>query len=713
VDTLEGKPPAFTDVAPLLAPRSIAVIGASDQPGNLGGVAIKLLQRFKYPGTIWPINPKRPAVHGIACHARVADLPASADLAIFATAAETIPGLVRECVAAGIRSGIAWAGGFAEGGERGLALQQEIGELCRNAGFALAGPNCIGIINTWMPMTASFASFLAETTELTRGNISMVSQSGGLATMAQALAQQAGFGFRYMISSGNEAVLTTADYIHALANDPHTKVIATYVEGIRDGDTFVAALREARDAGKPVVVLKGGDTPASARAAAAHTGALAGERRVWDAIFRDTAAIRVHSLEELLDTLLFLSSTEAEKLPAGNGVAVITFGGGSGVLAADQCARNGLATPRLSAATLENLRPLVPAIAAVENPIDLTPLVYNQAQWFEKFGAALDTIAADPAIHTVLLQFGPQAQRGADVAQEICAFRRRTAKTVCIAWPLAPSVVPPVLRREGVHSFMEYARAIATLGRLAQRHVQANDPRMSERAAPTAFDWSAHVPHAAPGAVISEHACHALLKAAGLPVAAGQLALSEGEAVGMAQAVGLPVAMKGISPAVTHRAAAGLLALGVGSPDDVRKSYRRLRADAAAAGIDLDGIYVQHMVDGGIEVLVSAFRDPVFGPMVSVGAGGVFTEMIDDVTFERAPVGETAALAMIGRLRLAAGAARLKAPPDQRLLAQFVARFSQLAAGAPYRQFVLEVNPVKWSADHVTAVDGLLLIEQP
>ncbi len=704
------KLPGFADVSRLLAPRSIAVIGASDQPGNLGGVAIRLSQKFGYPGTLWPINPRRAEVHGIPCHARVADLPAPADLALIATAAESVAGLVRECAEAGIHHGIVWAGGFAEVGGRGRTLQHELVEACRDTGFALAGPNCIGIIDSWMPVTASFASFLTEIDVLVRGDISMISQSGGTATMAQAFAQQAGFGFRYMISSGNEAVLTASDYLHALVADPHTKVIAAYLEGVEDGERFLAALAEARAAGKPVVVLKGGETAASARAAVAHTGALAGERRVWDAVLRDAGAIQVRSLEELLDNVLFLSSAPLNKLPAGNGVAVVTFGGGGGVLAADQAARNGLVMPLLAAQTRDALRPLVPPIAAIENPVDLTPQAFNRAEWFGRFPQALDVIAADPAIHSILLQFGPMAQRGMEVAMAICDFSQRTSKTVCFAWPLAPRGVPELLHEQGVYIFTEHARAIAVLAQLARRHeVVASE--IEGGAAPMPFDWSTHLPNVAAARITSEPDCHRLLAAAGLAVAAGRLARSEDEASESALAVGWPVAMKGISPAVTHRAAAGLVALGVGSDAEARTTYRRLTERADAAGVALDGIYVQRMISGGVEVLVSAFRDPVFGPMISCGAGGNLTELIDDVTVRRAPVSEEQALLMIDRLRLARRARTMPEPPDCGLLAGFIARLSQLAAGAPWRRFVLEINPLVWRPDQVTAVDGLLVVD--
>lgn len=710
--TGQGGMRPFGDLSRLLAPQSIAVVGASDQPGNLGGVAIRFLQKFGYPGTIWPVNPRRKEVHGIPCLARLADLPRAADLAILATGAESAPGLVRECAAAGIRFGVIWAGGFAEAGGHGRALQDALEAACRATGFAIAGPNCIGIINTWLPAVSSFASFLLETDKLVRGSISMVSQSGGLATMAQAFAQRAGSGFRYMISGGNEATLTIADYIHALAHDADTKVIALYLEGVRDGDRFLAALDAAREAGKPVVVLKGGDTAASARAAAAHTGALAGEGRVWDAVFREKAVIPVQSLEELLDVALFLASTDFAKLPGGPGVAAVTTGGGSGVLSADQCARQGLGTPLLAPATRAALQPLVPPIASIDNPIDLTPQVYNQPTWFASFGRVLDVIAADPGIHAVLIQFGPMGTRGMEVAQEIAAFRRRCAKTVCIAWPLAPPGVPEYLLDQGIHVFGEYARAIVVLAKLARYRADAAESARSPVAA-AIFDWAGQAGPCNAGTVIAEHDCHRILAAAGVAVAPGRLARSADEAADAARAVGLPVAMKGISPAVTHRAAAGLVALDIAAEDAARRGYDCLVETAQASGIALDGVYVQHMIRGGVEVLISAFRDPVLGVMVSCGAGGNLTELIDDVALARAPLDRATALALLRRLRLVASIGKGRNPPPLDPLADYLAHLSQVAACAPWRRFVLEINPVKWSAAGVTAVDGLLIVEEP
>jgi acyl-CoA synthetase (NDP forming) len=705
----------FPDLSRLLAPRSIAVIGASDQPGNLGGAAVRFLRKFGYPGAIWPVNPRRDTVAGLPCFPKPATLPGPADLAIIAIGADAIVDMVRECATAGTTSGIVWAGGFAETGEEGARRQRALVEACRETGFQLCGPNCIGIIDTRLPMTASFASSLLENDRMLRGGISMISQSGGMATVCQALAQRAGFGFRYVVSTGNEAVLMAADFVHALAHDPETRVIAVYLEGVADGPRLVRALEAARAAGKPVVVLKGGATAASARAALAHTGTLAGEDRVWSSILREHAAIRVHSQEELLDVALWLDGAALAKLPRGPGLAVLTFGGGTGVLAADQCVSHGLATPPLQPATRERLKELVTPLASTANPIDLTPETYNQPRWLERLPAALDVIAADPGVDTMFFQCGAMGHKATEIMDAIGGVRSRSDKPVCVAWTLAPPSVHERLPGEGLYPFPEIARALRAIGHAAAYQAARSRPLRAGSLEPLAFDWGAHVaPGAAAGTVVPEDRCHRLLAAAGLPVAAGGLAGSPEAAARAASAVGYPVALKGISPAVTHRAAAGLLALGIRSAEEARAAFELLAARASARGVRLDGVYVQHMVAGPLELLVSAFRDAVFGVMVSCGAGGNLTEVIDDVALERAPVSESLARDMLGRLRIVRHASRAADPGvDLAAAARFVAELSRLAATAPWPRFVLEVNPIRVSGEGAVAVDGLLVIDEP
>src|SRR5581483_584775 len=258
---------------------------------------------------------------------------------------------------AGVRYGIAYAGGFAEAGAEGQELHRQLVDLCQQRDFVLCGPNCVGIINTALPATLTFSTALFEVDRLRSGHISIIGQSGGIATTAFAIAHEAGFGFRHLISSGNEAVLSFADYLYALAQDEGTSIIAGYLEGVRDGPKLIVALDEARRRKKPVVLIKAGATQVSATAARAHTGALVGEDRVLDAVLREFGVIRVYSIEELVDVALTLVST-GDRRPRGPGVGIITFGGGNGVLAVDQCARHGLMAPPLSPESSERLKPL-------------------------------------------------------------------------------------------------------------------------------------------------------------------------------------------------------------------------------------------------------------------------------------------------------------------------------------------------------------------
>lgn len=708
----ERAPRSLADLRGLLAPRSIAVIGASDAPGNLGGVAVRYLRRFGYPGEVWPINPKRTSVDGIACYPNVAVAPGAPDLTILAVPARLTPDMVRECAAAGGRNGIIWAGGFSELGGGGTELQSALSKACQETGFSLVGPNCLGIIDTHLPAVCTFASFLGEVDGLIPGNVSMVSQSGGLATQAHALAQDAGFGFRYMISSGNEADLTFADFVNVLVDDTKTKVIAGYVEGVRDGGVLIHALTRARDVGKPVVVLKAGTAPASARAATAHTGALVGEDRVWRAIADEMGVVQVTSVEELLDVSLFLSTTGLTTLPRGNRVAVVTFGGGGGVLSADQCVRAGLTTPPLGAATRERLRSLVPSIASVHNPVDLTPQSFNDPDYLARFPDTLQVIAEDPNIDMVLGQFGPMSNGAPEVMEAIVRLREASSKTVCLSWSFAPNGVYEQMRKHDFHVFHEPAHAVNVLGKLARRDSQVRvdtRPAHSRRT----FDWARFVPSPTASEVITEDACHRILAAAGIPVPAGGLVRLRDDLPRVLATVTFPVAMKGISSQVTHRDAAGLLSLDVRTEEEAKSAYGALSDRALSANVALEGIYVQDMVPGGEEVFVSAFRDPIFGVMVSCGTGGTMAEIVDDVALARAPLDPASAVSLLRRLRLVQHAERSGSSTGLDRLGEFLAEFSELVASAPWRRFVLEVNPVKWTPEGAIAVDGLLVVETP
>lgn len=702
---------AFLDVSGILEPTSIAVIGASERPGNLGGDTVRRLVKFGFPGPVWPVNRTAAPVAGLPAFAAVSELPGVPTLAVLAVPAEALLEGVRECAAAGVRYGIAYAGGLGEGGPAGVERQRTLVAQCRASGFTLCGPNCVGVINATVPVPATFSTALLEMDELRPGVISMVSQSGGIGTTAFSQVQQAGFGFRHLISSGNEAVVGFADYLYSLARDEGTSIIAGYLEGTTEGDKLVRALEEARQRRKPVVLIKAGRTGASARAAQAHTGALVGEDRVFDAVLRELGVIRVDSVEELVDVSLLLLGTR-DRLPSGRGVGVVTFGGGNGVLAADQCAQVGLITPALSAACVERLRPLLVSVATAANPLDLTPTTAFRAESLALLPRALDALAGEPGIHTVLFIVGSLAARGAEISDVIGDFAGESTKSVCVSWPSPPRGIPERLAARGIYSFLDPVRGVRSIARLASRSDAVSRPPRLAAIGPAAFDWAAHVPDGAGHRVIPEDRCRRILEAAGLPVAAGRLVPDEAGALGAAASLGFPVVLKGISPSVTHRAAAGLLTLDLRSPGEVRAAVRRLQARAREIAVELDGIYVQTMHRGGVELLVSAFRDPVFGVMVSCGSGGGLTELIDDVVTERAPVDPSGAAGMLDRLRIRRHAVDALGALAVEPVAAFLARFSALALTAPWPRFVFEVNPLKWTRDAVVAVDGLLIVER-
>jgi acyl-CoA synthetase (NDP forming) len=709
--TLGGRPAgSFGDLTPLLAPRSVAVVGASDREGNLGGLAVSFLQKFGYRGPVWPVNAGRPVVAGLPCFPHLRALPSPPDLVIVAVPAEAVIDVVEDCIAVGIPAAIVWAGGFAEVGDSGRARQKQLEDVCRGTGLKLCGPNCIGVINTSIGLTASFSSLMTEFDHLTAGAVSIVSQSGGTAVTAHARAQELGLGFRVTISCGNEATLSIGDFIHALAQDDGTRVIAAYAEGLSDPARFVEALAEAKRRGKPVVILKGGTNEQSGRAALAHTGKLAGVDRTYDAIFREFAAVRVYSTEELLDASLQLASLRSGQLPAGNRVLLSTFGGGSGVLATDQCIREGLKVPTLDAETRARLTPIFSPLGSSMNPVDLTPGSMTNPKYRATLPAVLKTLVEAPDIDSYVFMSAGFGALAPELMTMFENLRTNTDKPICISWLSPPEGITRSLAARGILVFDEHARAIRAMGHLTR--FAANRRHRIRHRLETAmpFAWSDAIGTAA-GKVVSEDVAARILELAGLPVAKGGLARTTEEAVPAADEVGYPVALKAISAAITHRAAAGLVKLNVEDAEAVAKADRALRDRAAELGAPLHGIWVQHMISGALELLVTAFRDPQFGVMVGCGMGGAMTEIIDDVVFARAPIDADGAFDLLGRLRTIERLPALLSDSDRRRAADFLARFSALVATAPWDSFTFEVNPLKLGTDGIAAVDALLVID--
>ena len=423
---------------------------------------------------------------------------------------------------------------------------------------------------------------------------------------------------------------------------------------------------------------------------------------MFQAVLREYGVIRVFSVEELIDTVLLLSTTPAAAMVSGGGVGLVTFGGGNGVLGSDQCEQAGLTVPQIGSETVRRLQPLLVSVASAANPLDLTPSTAFRPDALARLPEVLDVFAAQPGIDAVLFIVGTLASKAAEISQVFKDFHRRCPKPVLLSWPGPPTGLAARFAADAIFSYDEPARAIRALGRIVEGH-RALPRRPAEPL--SGFDWPSFIPETG-AAVITEDRCHAVLAAAGLGVAPGKLAHSAREAATMAAGLGFPVVLKGISPQVTHRAAAGLLAVGVADAEAAADAWTRLDTRARAAGTPLDGVYVQKMLDRQPELLVAALRDPDFGVTVTVGAGGGLTELLDDVVVARAPVDAATAAEMLRRLRMR----RLLGDAAIAHAADYVARFSSLAASAPWASFTFEVNPVLAGAEAAIAVDGLLIV---
>jgi acyl-CoA synthetase (NDP forming) len=703
----------FTELAPLLAPKSVAIVGASDRPGNLGGVAVRLLQRFGYRGQIWPVNPNAPAVGGLLCYAGADRLPAVPDVALLALPAAAIVEAVRDCAAAGVRHGIAWAGGFTEVGGNGITLQRDLGRACAETGFRLCGPNGLGIINAPIGFAGTFSSSLAELGSLLPGSISVVSQSGGMSMQALALAHRQGVGFRYVVSCGNEVSLSAADFIRALADDEGTRVLAVYLEAVNDGMALLDALHAARRAGKSVVMLKGGVSDDSRRAALAHTGRIAGEARTFEAVLRETAVLRVTSLEELVDTCLLLHRLPPERLPFGDRVMITTFGGGAGVLAVDQCAEAHLRVPATSAELRETVAPMLTPLASSANPMDLTPQSVNDPSWLVKLPSALNTLASSSEFDAVLFLTASSSHREDELTDLIDRLAREAGKPVVLNWTLASERVLGILADRGIHAFTDSSRAIRALGHLVRHVRERQEAVASPPAAAAAFDWAAWAVVGEGSSVVTEDVVAAMLKAADLEVASGARATSAAQAGEVAKLLGLPVAMKGLSSDLPHRAVEGFVTLDVGSAGDAVRIHADFEERARVRGLSYRGTWVQAMQPKGVELLISAYRDPQFGTFVVCGMGGRLAELVRDVVVIRAPVSIDAARRRLRELRVLRAGQESGSELLLDAAARYVSRFSSWIAGAPWRVFTLELNPVIVHEDRAVAVDGLLVIDCP
>ncbi|MGJ7521904.1 acetate--CoA ligase family protein [Variovorax sp. LT1P1] len=687
----------------MLHPRSVAVIGASADLTKINGRPLKHLMDKGYAGRILPVNPKYREIAGLACYPDIASLPEAADLAVVAVPASEVIASIEALARRGIRAAVVFSSGFGEMGGEGHALEEALTRRARECGVVLCGPNCLGFINAFDKVYATFSQYADG--ETGPGPIAFVTQSGAFGTAIAALVRQRGLGLGYFINTGNEADLAFSELMGTVVEDPRIRVAAGYLEGLNDGAALVRLAQRCQALGKPLVLTKVGRMAAGARAAASHTGALAVEDAVFDAVIRQYGVLRARNEEQMLDMLEALSQP---RIAEGNGLGIATQSGGAGVMMADRAEEMGLTVPELGAAARARLAQVMPAFGAAGNPVDVTGQFVARPELLSESVVAL---MDDPQVHVGIVWLQLMTAHVDTLVRIFGEIQARTTKPFFVCWVAAPPEALSRLRALGLVVYTAGERAVEAAAALVRYHAAgrrlAASAAAPEVASLPAGDWIDGVQPTVQAA--------AQLAAAGVPMAPVALALDEDDAVRRWRAAGGAVALKIESPDITHKTEVGGVLLQRDDEAAVREGFRLLMQRAALAEplARLQGVVVQRMAEGHVELVMGVQRDPVFGMVVMVGSGGVLVEVLKDVVFRRAPFDTDEALRMLDELRMGAllDGVRGKPAVDRHAIARMVSELSRWAATMAPVLAELDLNPVLVGPRGPVAVDCVMVVK--
>ncbi len=702
-------------LAEFFAPRSIAVVGASDSSGWCRFIAAAA-PAVGYKGPLIPVHPVHQTVFGKPAVRSLRELAEPVDLAFIVAPTAAVGDVLDDAAAAGVRNAVVLASGYRETGPDGAAQERDLVARAVAHDIVLLGPNCLGFLNT----SAAVAPYaLSVPRPLQPGPVGIALQSGALASVLLGFAKARAIGVSTVATVGNEAMINIADLLGHLVADAATRVICLFLEQVTDPEVFAAAAERADRAGKPIVVLKAGTSPAGRQAALAHTGAIAGDDAVVDAMLRQLNVIRTTSIEELLSTAALLGY---DRWPRGRRMGVVTASGGACDLIADAAATQGLELPAFSAETAAAIEANLPPFAAARNPLDVTGYLLANARTsaLTSVDRALDAVVDDPGLDFVLFSGvnlpdvrPPDPVLAGQLDERIGWLTRRLESAPIPVIPVAPTCVDVAgyareqLTPRGIHLLggIELGmRAIGNAVRWTERAGTVSAPGVGRRSA-------------VPGAPMpwSEAEGRKLLADAGLPVVPGELVQSAAEATQAALRLGLPVAVKACSARLSHKSDVGAVALGLGSAAEVAAAYQRVRAAGErAAGGGIDGVLVTAMRAGGVELLVGVTVDPAFGPVLAVGLGGIWVETLGDASLRLLPVDAAEAGQMLAELR---GLPVLRGdrggqPADLAKLAKVIAGIGELAGDLADELQALEVNPLWVTGDQIEALDVLVITGQ-
>ena len=681
----------------LFRPRSVAVIGASSDPNKIGGRPIAFLKRAGYAGTIYPVNPTAATVQEVAAYPSLGAIGPEVEQAIIALPGRAVLGAARECAAKGVRALQVFSAGFGEGGTEGQREQSQLRECAVAAGMRVLGPNSLGLFNTADRFFGTFATAL-DGAWPRDGVVGVATQSGAFGSYFFGLAQARGLGFSHFVATGNECDIDVAECVEFLARDSATRVIVMAIEGCRDGARLMRALDAARAMAKPVIAMKVGVSQAGALAAATHTGSLAGEDRVFDAVLAEYGVYRAASLEEIVDVAYM---TSVAPLPRGNKLAVVTTSGGIGVLTADAAEARGLVLAPIGAPTQAAIAALIPLAGGV-NPVDTSAGIIGDLSLYSKVAALMLEDQPYDAVLCFLAHIGRNPAHWAQLRESLYALRARHAGLPFVAVLLADGALTQELESAGFAVFADPTRAVGAIAAASRLGVKSARPAVRPARAPQYLASKSG----------TELEAKAALAAQGITFAPERRADSAAHAAHAAEALGYPVVMKILSPDIAHKTEAGGVALNLASEDAVRAEFDAMMKRVAhrMPQARIEGVIIARQLSAGVEVLVGTHTDPLFGPVVSVGVGGVLTELIDDVCLRLCPVDAAGAQAMLLATRVGSLLRGFRGAPaaDMQALAQTIVRLSEIAFDNRDRVAGIDLNPVLARPDGAFALDALI-----
>jgi acetyltransferase len=702
-------------VEALLNPRNIVILGATDKPGSWTQRVWRNAHHYKFPGRIYPMNPGRDRVWDTRCYRSFADLPEPPDHVVVLIPAAFVPDALVEAARAGARSATVMTSGFAEATDAvAKELSKRLVKTIKQTGLAVSGPNCLGNLHApagLMTMPDDRPQRLAV------GPVAIISQSGGIAMAIKRTLEERGIDTASVVTSGNEAGLSTADYIAYYAGHPDIRIIVSYLEGVHDAPAFLAACRMARAAGKPVVVMKLGASEDGRAAALAHTGALAGSMQAFEAVAATVGAIRVRTLDDVVETVEYFVHT---RLPRGGNLGGITFSGALRGLLLDGAANNGLTFPPLSARTRQRLESLLTVGTIIGNPLDSGFAALTSQDAYLR---CVEIMLDDPGIDILVLQEelprAPGTERKESNLRAVNAIAAKAAKPIAFVSMISYGLtdysrglraeLPHLAFQQEVDKTMRALRSVVDYAKnIAERTVTAKPSAANQAKLKKALASSV------PGCrTLSETASKAVLKAYGFRTPKEAIARTEKEALAIAKRIGFPLVAKAVAAQLAHKSDVGGVIVGLRSAKEVREAYRRIvQTVGRRSGIALDGVLIAEQVSDGVELVLGAIRDPEVGPVILFGSGGVQLELHRDVAIAALPLDEKKAIALIDKTRAGKliqgyrGGAAL----DRNAVVKALIGLSQLMIDAGPRIDSIDINPFLVRRHGGVALDALVVL---